>query len=368
VAEIVEVTAIGVATLFLAAGLWFALGIVKQVETQLEQPIGRTYTLAIARFPDALILQFGYEQRYRDIPASLKINYVNWSLIVDHLTRQFANVIYANRRTAGKAITENPNITIREKTLCVYKGFAICLDAKNATAQNDLESALGSNHDKATEVLKAILSKGKIAVQEDTDQHAALIKLYEQELKLSRDLIKTIKPPEDVLEVAIGASDPVKVQASGEAIIGFVGGITERVIGEKIGFWVAAEQPIILDDHFEINSFVYASPSSPGESKDLFDTLTEVEALWDETIERVLSETEAQERFRIFLNQELRGQLGPKAMQRLGTNDIFSIKDMEALFSRWLHFPSKGPVSLIQKVGAGKKAERRAAWPLAARR
>jgi hypothetical protein len=336
-------------TLVLLVALGFAWHIVNQVKNDIGPPFGRGYNLAIARFPDALILQFGIQEKYRDVPRGLKVQYVNWSLIVEQLLRKFATVIYANRRTAGQAIMIDPNITIREKILCIYKGFAICLSKSEKLIGDPIKltfDSINKERDEFTTKLREQLSKGQVLVREKTDQEIALRKLYDQ-LKLPDTCIAPLSPEKDVLEEAITATAKPH-EGTSLPTIGFVGGITERVISEKIGFHVVAEQPVVLPDYFEINSFVYSSPKTEIESKDLHYTLDEVEALWDETVRRIHSNPDVQVRFRAFLNEELRGHLGPKALKLLKEGEIFTSKDMEALLTRWLEFPTLGPVNLIR--------------------
>jgi hypothetical protein len=283
------------------------------------------------------------------VPRGLKVQYVNWSLIVEQLLRKFATVIYANRRTAGQAIMTDPNITIREKILCVYKGFAICLSTSGRITGDPIKLTLewkNKEKDQFAAKLREELSKGQVLVREKTDQEIALRKLYAQ-LKVPDTCIAPLSPEKDVLEEAIAATAKAQ-EGTSLPTIGFIGGITERVISEKIGFHVVAEQPEVLPDYFEINSFVYSSPKTEIESKDLHYALDEVEALWDETVRRIHSSPDVQVRFRAFLNEELRGHLGPKALELLKEGEIFTSKDMEALLTHWLEFPTLGPVSLIR--------------------
>jgi hypothetical protein len=414
------VYALLVVGLLLFVGFAVSLIIVRQVGKQLGNPIENTYNLAIAQFPDALILQFGYQQKFRDVPDALKITHVSWSLtVLKMLLTNPRAVVYANRRTAGQAITENPNITIREKILCLYRGFAICLVGTDKPLAESLSiiSAQSSDgldvnpadRERLYAELRKKLAGGRILVREDTDQSRALQHLFDI-LDLNKEYhIKPVKPPDDLLELAsallpedkaakqtnkaIEAAKPIsaelaakvsadeaakaplaepaeKTTAAGSQndghtsgdkelpIIGFVGGITERLIGEKIGFYTIAEQPLILPDQYEINSFVYARPASKNESENLFYVIGEVEELWEETVRRIFTHLDVQEEFRVFLNQELRGHLGPNVQRRL-KEAIFSPADFELLLKRWVRFPSNGPVSVMRTFAGAPRSRRR---------
>src|SRR5262249_49479302 len=151
--------------------------------------------------------------------------------------------------------------------------------------------------------------------------------------------ILPVLPDKDVLEEAIVQTKETSSSEESPRIIGFVGGITERVLSEKLGFRVIVEQPEVLDDYVEINSFVYAATKTDIESEDLHYVLDEVEHLWDETVDQIHSSREVQRRFRAFLNDELRGHVGPKVLERLNHGEVFSPRDMESLLTRWLEFP-----------------------------
>ena len=111
-------------------------------------------------------------------------------------------------------------------------------------------------------------------------------------------------------------------------------------------FFTLAEQPMILPDNEEINSFVYIKSTDQQDSNDMDFTLGEIESLWDETVRQIKSDGDTALAFRMHLNEHLRGAFPPRVLDAISdqqTNvprDIFTDRDVNRLFhGPWLEFP-----------------------------
>jgi hypothetical protein len=340
----------------LAAMIYFWIT-VKGLERAMGAPSLREYTFATAFYPDALILKFGAEEKFRALSSRIKFTNVAWARMRWHLEKSLVDVIYANRRTAGNAIALNPNIIASERPLCIYRGFAICLKP------SILDIAVGQ--ELTVDQFATILKNGDgamILVHADTDQHRALrqllLKIVGQKngpkgKKLEQKIdahIHAISPDSDLLEL-MWAFDPVAGAGNpdpGSAgnIIGLAGGLTERVIAKHLGYGIVAPDSATVEDYCEINSFVYCSPPDQSDG-DLSRMLDEVELLWEDAVTRILNQPQVQARFREFLNAQIRTQLGPETLARLGDQPVFSEADMVDFLSKWISFPRHGSPIIV---------------------
>jgi len=318
----------------LLGGLRLALRIVNQVEADLRPTRDDPYTILIARFPDPLILHFGYERRLLDLPRSLRLSFESWGEKLEGVLLDPSYIAYANRNTAIAASASNRRITLREKRLCTYHGFSICL--------------MPSKGREKTEELAARLSNGYLLVRDDTDQHNSLTQLLLEFGLTPGEHIVAVRSNQDILELALGeangkrSSVDVAGVINGRPLIGFAGGITERLLAQKIGYDVF-DQTTILPKVEEANSFAYLYPESPEKADDLGYVLGQLEALWSEAVRQITTEEGMRNDFRGFLNTELRAQLGPLAKTALRNSGkpLVTHEDMTHLLGSWLRFNEK---------------------------
>jgi len=332
----------GIATVVLAIiGMIYFRNAVLSIGASLSNPDVREYKIATASYPDALIIKFGVQEQLRSLPAQITFMSIPWSMMLWNLRRNLVDVIYSNRRIAGRAMFEDPDVVASQKTLCVYKAFAICLRPEVLVKAELKPGKLDQT------ALKAAIKFGRILIQKDTDQGVAVKRLLDEVLKEAGEPAPSDnsvnRSATHIMELE-SSGDPLETILAGRDgtsdVIGFAAGITERVVAEKLGWGVIA-QPEVLPTHFEINSFVYNSPREPQEVTALPYILLEVERLWDETVERLMSEPETQERFRKFLNEQITPELGKLTLEKLDGAEPFSNDDMKRMLSEWLQFPGR---------------------------
>lgn len=331
---------------------------VERLRKMMDAPSLKEFTFATALYPDALIVKFGVEQKYRTLSSRIKFANVPWARMQWHLEKSLVDVIYANRRSAGEAIAHNPHIIASERPLCIYRGFAVCL---KPSAADSMQIQSGAVNELAA-ILKST-PNARILVHDNTDQYRALRKLLlkifgqngemtvEQRAKRADDHIERISPDSDLLElmweveVPSGGNAPAGADEYKRNVIGFAGGLTERVIAKRAGYHIIApdgDDP----DFSEINSFVYCSPPD-GCDGDLPRMLQEVQQLWEDTVTRILSQPQTEAHFGEFLNANIRTQLGPTTLARLRDQPVFSDQDVKDFLSEWVQFPRHGKPIIV---------------------
>lgn len=334
----------------LAAVFLVTYWLVRSSYASLEQEVAKlkpeadgSLSLVLSPVPDALILAYGIEEGFGKLPAQLGSSIAPWPTVLSQIQTGQGHIAYANKRVAGALMQADPDIQAREKTLCRYRGAALMI-------KDDVAKIIQTSKPPVSQTpldLLDHLPAGKIAAYQDSDQLAMLKRVFQGRAKSESD-IKIVPPSEDLTFVA--KNDP--------EVIGFFGSVTDRVIGQRVGFSPILEHSQISDQDLadEINAFVYRSSEvDPVWNATVRFALDQLEAIWTHTLSVIDKDEEQKESFRVYLNKKVRLALAPEVAQMIGDEDIFSPDDVEKIFSSWFLIPDlPSNIQIVaQQQGAG---------------
>lgn len=337
--------ATGAVIIALVSGMSFAWKIINQVTKNLHWPNHREYTIYIAQFPDALILKFGIKRDLVRLPTSLRVETANWGTSLTELLTSTSAIVYTNRRTAGTEGQQVRDMILSDTVLCNYRGFAICFFPW--VAQSDLGT---------------MLRQGKLMVRKNTDQHESLHHAMTALGVPPEDHLVELDPDDDLMDRVMNTLEEgevrdgqgvrgalqgmrrwVKRASGGEDIVGFVGGITERLLAEKLGFTIRTPEgadgaPGTIEDYEEGNCFAYRHSPSGEDMLELRFLLDRIEQLWFETVRQITDHRHIRKDYRAFLNEELSQPLPRSALKRLEEEkaELVSDEDLRPLLNKWL--------------------------------